>query len=352
MKPCMVLFTLIVALAPLPASAQLFADPLADAAGYLQARGAAPSNATHRLRYEVTSTEPNEARTISDVTLDVAPDWALVRSADATTLYDFRLNRVFLLSPAAFTTQNGLALLSFRVFERQNRMVLRRAMAAASPQAGEQMQSHCDADMELGVSIPSAETRVEFRERNSDVTFRCDDREVATFTWSAHRPPPAFWPVLFAELSLHPALHRRLREDGRAPASIDAPYQTGTNHRTLRTWRLAGAETVSAPYPLDPGLRNATAETLDRIVAPGASQVALDAVAGRFDGGTPTLQSWDQKLDEIARRDGDSAAAMLLSPTFNMFTNIDCNGSAAPTTCRLTRGLQARTLGGDRDWHG
>lgn len=59
-------------LSTLPAAAQpLFANPLDSAAGYRAARGDI-AQATHRFRYEVTTTETGKEPVVSNVTFDIA----------------------------------------------------------------------------------------------------------------------------------------------------------------------------------------------------------------------------------------------------------------------------------------
>jgi hypothetical protein len=324
-----------------PSAAQpLFGNPVADAAAYRAQRGEL-GEARYRVRYEFTRIERGGALQVSELTIDAASDWALVREGERLTLHDFRLNRVFTLTGDSFTTTNGLAFLTFRVMERQNRSYLQRVLAAAGAQG--ELSDACDAESELGLAIPGAADAgvTDFREQRGAITLRCAGRDIGGFTpGDGAAAPAAFWATMHAEMLTHPALHRRVRETGRAPALMEVSYRGGTGGLSQRRWRLIAVESVSVPYPLDAALANATAATLDEIVAPGAGQIALDAIAGRFDGGAPTLQSWDQRLGEIARRDGDAAASMLLLPAVNMFPELNCSGAASPNICRLMRGLR------------
>src|SRR5690606_5208532 len=140
------------ACAPLAASAQpLFGNPFADATAYRSERGDLPE-ATYRARYEVTHVERGGAPTLSEMVIEAASDWALVHEGDRTTLYDFRLNRVFMLGEGDFTTANGMGLLVFRVMERQNRRYLQHMLDALGTQ--DEFPDACDAESELGVVIP------------------------------------------------------------------------------------------------------------------------------------------------------------------------------------------------------
>ena len=291
----MILRACLMALAFSCASAAAFAQPLygnpfADAATYRSTRDATP-DATYRLRYEVTSSDTAQSR---QVTIDVASDWSLVHDDNSATLHDFQLNRIFTIRGDAFSTSNGLALLAFRVMERQNRTYLRNLLSAAG--AGAQAPQDCDADTELALSIPgtASESNVELRERRGVVTAMCGGREIGALTPSnAAAPPPAFWPTAFHYMTAHPALLQRMRTSGRPPALLEARYRPMAETEVTRSWRLIAVETVATAYPLNPSMRNVTAEQLDSLIAPGAGQIASDAIAGNFFDGALTLQAWD-----------------------------------------------------------
>ena len=328
------------ALAQTAAAQPLFGNPLADAAAYRTERGET-DEARFRARYEVTRIERGGAPIVSELVIDVANDWSLTREGEIVVLRDFRLNRVFTIGGGHFTTMNGLADLTFRVMERQNRSYLQRITDLATNRS--ELPDACDAESELGIVIPGADGgATELRERREIVTLRCNERDIGSLTpGDGPAPPAAFWPTMYAAMTTHPALHRRARETGRAPGRLE------TSHREVggavsRSWRLVAVETVSVAYPLDAASRNVTAEALDQLVA-DAGQVGAEAVAGRALGGAPTLESWTAHLREVSRREGPAAAAMLLTPTFNMFPEIECSGPQQHMTCDMVRNL--RSLG-------
>jgi hypothetical protein len=309
-------------LAPFAASAQVFANPFGDAAFYRQMRGEAPAEATYRVRYEVTRTEPNQAPATSEIVIDVAPDWSLSREGDQIYLRDFRLNRMFILQGDSFVSGNGLADIVFRVMERQNRTYLQRIASAA----GVQLADDCDADAELGVTIPSTEdaSPVEVVENGGAVQLRCGGRIVGRFTPSdGPTPPAAFWPTMFSAMTTHPGLHRRVRESGHPPRQLETSFRFAPDAERRRSWRLVAVEAVSSPYPLTAAMRNATADLIDREFVAGIGPLAVDAVMGRAQGGPPTMESWSAHISDVARREGDAAAAMLVMPTYNMFPELE-----------------------------
>lgn len=333
------LTALVVLCAPITAFAQpLYGNPFADAATYRAARTATP-DATYRLRYEVTRTG-HDAST-HEVTFDIASDWSLTRDAQSVTLHDFQLSRIFQINGDSFTTMNGLAALVFRVTERQNRAYLRRVLSTAG--AGATMPEDCDADTELGLAIPGAtsESRVELSERRGATSILCDNREIGSFTPSdGATPPAAFWPTAFYHMTAHPALRARIRASGHPPTALEARYRLAGSTEASESWRLVAVETVATPYPLNASIRNATAAQLDGLVAPGAGQMASDAIAGLALGGAPTLQTWDAHIRDVDRREGRAAAAMLLLPTSNMFPEFSCARGASLRLCEIASGLR------------
>lgn len=341
MKSSALVAAVMLTLTPLPAAAQApFGNPFSDATAYQSERGSV-SDAHYRVRYEATITARGAAPVVSELTLDVADDWVLARDGNRATLYDFRLNRVFTLSPESFVGQNGLAAVAFRIMERQNRSVLQRVVQAAGAQA-QQLPDACDAETELSLVIPGAPDAgaTLLRERSGAIIFVCSDREMGGFTPGDSTAPLALWPAIYAEMPTHPALHHRMREDGHAPARLNVSYREGAASPSERSWRLISSEAVATPYPLQASLRNATADMLDGLVA-GAGRAGADSVAGRTDGGPPTLQSWDAHLRDVSQREGPAAASMLLSITFNLFPDLQCTQTTPHAACELARGLRA-----------
>jgi len=341
MKMWVAILGVVIALAPFSAAAQLFANPFADPTAYLQARGATPADATYRARYEVTRTEPDQAPVTAEVIIDVAPDWSLTREGESAVLRDFRSGRTFMLQGDTYTSMNSMADIVFRVMERQNRTYLQRVASAA----GAEISDACDADTELGVTIGDVQGAPEFVERGRTVELRCGGRVVSGFTPSdSAAPPPAFWPTMFTVMTTHPGIFRTARDAGRAPSQLDVSFRLAPNTERRRSWRLIAVETAATPYPLTPNLRNETSEIIDREFAAGIGQVAMDAVAGRARGGPPTLESWGGLLADVARRDGDAAAAMLVMPTYNMFPELEgaCTNAAPQEhpVCPLNRNLR------------
>jgi hypothetical protein len=305
-------------MAPCAMAQPLFANPLDTAAGYRAARGAVP-DATYSYRYEMIATEADATPTVSEATIVLATDWALLRNGADAVLYDFNLNRQFALSGDRFTTTNGMADLVFRVMERQNRAYLGQVLSAVD--AGSTM-ADCDSDAELGLAMPKRPSKgvAAFTENQGAWTFTCDGRAMGGFAAGTEKAPAAFWPTLFNAMPMHPALFKRLREAGLAPASIEITGTTGSVQRKT-VLKLQSVERIVTSYPLTEAMRNETAGRFDALLGSGMGQVAADAVSGRAAGGPPSLQSWNDHVRALASTD-QAAAAMLVMPSFNMFPEI------------------------------
>lgn len=326
-----------------PASAQeLFANPFATAREFLTQRGAS-ANATFRARYEQTIVERAPAST-TEVIVDVASDWALVRRGPSLLLYDFRLGRLFDLSDAAsFTATNQFGALGFRVMERQNRTYLGSVLGALGPDAAAMAADGCDAETELALAIPELPDagRTERKRSRGRMELECNDRAVGAFEWGDDAvPPPAFWPMMATAMPTHPALFAAVQETGHAPRRLEASYRAHAGGAlSTRSWRLIAIEVIDAPYPLSPDRTNVTAQHLDDAIGAGFAQLAVDAVAGRALGSAPTLESWDAHLRALAATD-QAAAALEVFVGLNAFPGLDARCPAAPlATCAIIRRL-------------
>jgi hypothetical protein len=296
----------------------LFSDPFVSAEALLSQRGVVPSNATLRLRYEASG----DAKNASVLVLDVAPDWVHVRRGELQTLHDFRLGRVIDLRGGTFVSTNIMADVAFRVYELQNRAHLVRVLRSAG--AKNPSLDDCDAQTELGLSLPSVgdAVPVEAKQSAAVTTLECNGRVVGLFESGTEDPAPTgLWPVLARHMTMHPALRARLAAEGRAPRRVEAFYRVG-NERKTPMWRLVSAERIAASYPLASNLTNATAGSINDGVAPGLGRIAVEAVAGRAQGGAPTLASWDALTRRLAAERGPGAAALSVRPALNMFPDM------------------------------
>lgn len=301
-------------LAPLAGFAQpLFDNPFQDAGQYRRERGATPP-ATLRLRYQTTVEDAGSPK-VGEFLLEVASDWALIRQDGRETLFDFKLNRNFVLSDGTFTTVNGMALLATRVMERQNRTGIQRMLADAKIAIGDA----CDSDAELGLAVGPTLTPTA-AERGDTVSLTCSGRPVGSLTLGRGAPPPAaFWPSTDALMPVHPELARRARASGRPPAAIETRFRNAGPAIHTRSWKLISAETVEVAYPLTEGRRNVTATLLDAKLGAGVGALAATAVSGTALGSPPTPDAWGRTLRAMYEKDGATAVAMALLPTANMF---------------------------------
>jgi hypothetical protein len=102
------------------------------------------------------------------------------------------------------------------------------------------------------------------------------------------------------------------------------------------------AEPIAAPYPLAETLANATAAWINQAVAPGLGDLAAEAVAGRAQGGPPTLGRWEAQVARVAKEKGAAAAVFAMWPAFNMFPQIvqGCPSGVKSAICDSLRGLR------------
>ncbi len=340
LSACVLLF-IAVALGANAATAQTPAiSPFAEAAVITTARGPT-TNATIRLHYQLTQTEGSGRPVQSDLTLDLAHDWALARAPDHTTLHDYRLDRDFIINEAnhSFVSYDSIAILAFRVMERQNRSYLREVLQRAAPNA--RFADDCDAESELGIVIPGlGNSQPDFREAGGTVEFRCNNRSMGGFAPSVGAPPPAtLWPTLMREVTVHPALLRRARDSGHAPNELTVTFANGTSTATTRAWRLLSTEIIDEPYPLTSALVNANGPEIDSVTGAGVGAVAAAAIAGRFQGGAPTLETWNGYVSSLANNE----ASLLVGMSYNMFPELEdgCQHGMQHAVCNLGRSLRA-----------
>jgi hypothetical protein len=233
----------------------------------------------------------------------------------------------------------------FRVYERQNRAALGQVVRSAG---GKEELGGCNADTELGLTIPGLKdpTSVAVKASGASVTLECDGSVVGSFEpGSGDTPPPALWPVLARDMTLHPALHGEIAKTGRAPQHVKASFMLA-NARMERSWRLVAAESISAPYPLAPSLVDATPGWINETVAHGLGDLAAEAVAGRARGGPPTLASLEVEVARLAKEKGPAAAAFAIWPALNMFPQIAqaCRSGEKSAICEAMRGLMKTAL--------
>jgi hypothetical protein len=152
-------------------------------------------------------------------------------------------------------------------------------------------------------------------------------------TGAANAAPPALWPVLAREMSMHPALPSELVKSGRAPKRVEVSFRIAGTDKD-RLWRLVSAEPIAAPYPLTETLTNATAAWINEAVAVGLGDLAAE-------GGPPTLARWDAQVGRVAKEKGAAAAVFAMWPALNMFPQVVQTCQSGPTCSgrRRTRGL-------------
>lgn len=320
-----------------------FFNPFATPAATRAARGATPA-ASVRYTYDVTRAEHGAGAANTQMSIEVASDWTLVREADREILYDFRLGRMFELhrTEHKFIAYNALWAPGFLLSEFANRAILAAMLARAGVQQG-QLAGDCDAATELGVIPPGSALNAQLRDAMGVASVQCNGRNVGSVRLDGGAaPPPAFWPTVTLVMASYPLLLQHAKQSGHVPAQLETTFRLGGDNVTRRTFRLTATEAVATPYPLDDAYDNATAAKMDEFMT-GMGTLAADAVAGRAAGGAPTPDSWNAHMIDVARRDGGAAAAMLVLPTFNMFPELatQCDAANAPALCGMFQAFRA-----------
>jgi hypothetical protein len=138
-----------------------------------------------------------------------------------------------------------------------------------------------------------------------------------------------------------------MAEGGAAPKRVEARFRLASSARTL-AWQLLSAEAIDEPYPLTAALINATARALNKEIAPGLGDIAAEAVAGRAQGGAPTLAAWEAQVARTAQEKGPAAAALAMWPALNMFpqTMQACQTGTRSAICGSLRDLR-KTMAAD-----
>jgi hypothetical protein len=322
------------------AADKLLLNPFLDAAAYRLERGALPS-ATVRLHFvETTSTSSGEART-TEVVIDVASDWALVRSDRGTMLFDFVLMRRFVLDEekGAFVALNHNGDVMFRVMERQHRIAVQKIAELAG--ATDIEDDACDTETELGIVLPRQPAGAGITRDGATSTAVCSGRTVGTLELgNAVAMPAALWPTLASVFAMHPILAAEGTTDGTAPQRIETTFrQLG---RTMAwSWILSSIEDVTSAFPLTDDYENATQQWLTQATTEDIAALAKDAVNGTAAGGAPTFEDWDADLAKLAATD-PAGATLAILPTVATFPDaLDrCAADKSLAICGLIESLR------------
>jgi hypothetical protein len=336
-----VLTAAILSLAPLPVAAgTLLLNPFLSAAAYRAEREASPE-ATMRVRFESTTTGSGEEEPTTELVVDVAEDWALLRRAGEVTLFDFLLLRRFALDEEkkTFVGLNLNGDVTFRVMERQNRIFIQKMIESieTTVPAGDE----CDAETELGIVLPGQHAAVEVSHEGRVVTATCKGRTISVLELGAGASAPkALWPTLTSVVSMHPTLSAEGTLNGAPPESITTTFQQ-VGPAVTRSWRLVSIESVVSAYPLTDAYENATEQWLAGQLPEGIAALAGDVVTGKAAGGPPTFESWNAHLGQLARTD-PVAATLAILPTAAMFPERmgGCPADTSLAICTLLAGLR------------
>lgn len=282
----------------------IFGNPFATAQELHALRGETPS-ASLRVRFEATNENMNGRFGEGEVVIELASDWARLRSEQleyvSDLLLDFKTNRVLSLrADGSFQNWSGLGPAATadwmaRLVAEEIRIVRERGYRETA--------DACDAEMlgrRLGV-IDGVPVPVVLTLTADRIEAHCAGRLIGYARIGAEPAPAPLWPILAQRFAIHPALLAAVRTTGRVPLELNATYrQSGaTQHETLT---LLAAEHIAAPYPLRTSARNATAPIQSSSEIERLMELARTAVSGRA--GATDLAAWQSRLARARPTEG------------------------------------------------
>lgn len=311
---------------------QLLQNPYADIATTLARHPPAAA------RLEITASDTLGRSPASSTTVALADAWAAATDARETRVFDFVMNRHFLVRGQTVESSNPAALAAFRVLEFQNRAVLQGVVGAATKgnSKGADASLHpCQAANELGVALPiqgyTADAKIEQAPNGGRLI--CDGREFGRYELSEHTAPPTFWPYFANTFGGHPELVRAMKRSGRLPRLVTV--QLGLGRNPTRTWTLSGINEAPIPYPIASRLTVVGGSSLPETVQPRLEPLARSALAETAAGGPPgSVGDWDARVKRAAETGGAAAAYLEAMAGSHLFPMEQGCLPADAETCR------------------
>lgn len=283
--------------------------PFVSAKEILETRGETP-NASTIVSLEINYSEGNKIES-QKVMLTLANDWGAVNIGQTIELYDFKLNRTFIINKdlGNFTSQNLVTDVLFRVLERQNRNFMNIALSEIAPSM--KLPTSCDYDSELGIAIErySKGNKIRIQSVVDRTSLSCDDVEVGSFEKGLRADIPAtFWPILARRFSMHPQLLESIKNSNAVPKQITTSYFRNDKEKIGTSIKLVSIESTNSPYPITHQFNNVNGAWLNTFLKPGYDSIAINAIKDKtYD------QSWEvvnSNLEKQVAQFGRAKAAI------------------------------------------
>lgn len=301
-------------------------NPLATAQDIRTARSAGQSTA-YRFTFR------NEAG--ADVTISVAPDYAVTGEGVAISVHDFRLRRTLTLDAAArqFINRSAYSAAGFADYELHNRQMVKGILAAGGPDVLKAASPPVVDDFWIETDLshskrPEAMAGASVKWSANEMAVEYSGQTIAAFKPAEQQLPAdvvsRFYRALRHVVTLHPGIMAEMHKTGRLPQQLNytswRPMQDKKQHQLSL---IAVAETAM-DYPLTVDY---VAKADDRL-HPSFRTHHLPLVTQALTGGAadprPTPEAYRQAI-AASLAGGQSLDAALLALEMSLALTADCS---------------------------
>jgi hypothetical protein len=275
-------------------------------------------------------------------TIGLAKDYHYRSSPLGLTIYDYRVRRIFRISPTSqFVNDSLYAEIWYRRAELENRAAIAGVLQAGKIDAAKSIlpQDPFWAESQLGLTTSKfARPNVRRTDSGDRFAWRLGDDEVLAVRYRHDAVPDdlrgslrRLWPSIAA---IHPAIVDELAQSGRLPEELWVK-QLDAHGKSLETdhWKLTHSEWIqSKSYPLPPHLRAGAAESL------GAYPQIFQTLAGSVADSRkpPTPDVYEARIESALAHDaGLEALVWTIEMQLAEGANLDCASSSLSEICAL-----------------
>lgn len=278
--------------------------------------------ASQKLVYEIKNTAPNKNEETEIINIYLSKNWALVERGDYKILFDFVLQREFVINAKnnSFYSKSLIGPVFFRIMERQNRIAIADIISQSTKKS---FGKQCDADTELGLTLDLEKSGKELSQNLSNGVFelKCDNRTIGAFTSSKTQlSNKTLWPVFANILNINPNMIKALKQSDFAPSSLTSSFKYSENANLTTNLKLLKSEKIELDYPLTDDLINQTSTEIDAITEKGLGKLAQDAINNNANGEAIDWNKWNLHLQQLSKHN-DNAIKYAFFPSYVMFPN-------------------------------